>query len=108
MKNSPIVSALYIFNFLFMNISLSNWKTALLVLWVAFSFIYISWNMYEGFKINIIQNAYIAGQNDTVTKLLEQASNKECKPFNVYAGDKKADLINVSCLQKAPETSAQK
>lgn len=52
-----------------------------------------------------MQNAYMAGQNDTVNKLLEQASNKECKPFNVYAGDKKADLINVSCLQQAPKGS---
>lgn len=84
-----------------------NWKATLLTLWVVFSFLYISWNMYENFKMNVMQNAYIAGQNDTVTKLLEQASNKECKPFNVYAGDKKADLINITCLQKAPETSKE-
>lgn len=84
-----------------------NWKATLLTLWVVFSFLYISWNMYENFKMNVMQNAYIAGQNDTVTKLLEQASNKECKPFNVYAGDKKADLINIICLQKAPETSKE-
>lgn len=80
-----------------------NWKASLLTLWVVFSFLYITWNIYEGFKLNVMQNAYIAGQNDTVAKLLEHASNKECKPFNVYAGDKKADLINVSCLQKAPQ-----
>lgn len=90
-----------------MNFSKINWKATFLTLWVVFSFLYISWNMYENFKMNVMQNAYIAGQNDTVNKLIEQATNKECKPFNVYAGDKKADLINVECLQKAPEASKE-
>lgn len=84
----------------------------LLILWAVFSFLYISWNTYGAFKVNVMQNAYIAGQNDTIAKLLEQADNKECKPFNVYAGDKKADLINVACLQQAgqpaPEAAPQK
>ncbi len=57
--------------------------------------------MYSNFKNVILQNAFIAGQTDTVNRLLEQAMNKECKPFNVYSGDKKADLINIECLQKA-------
>ena len=53
-----------------------------------------------------MQNAYIAGQTDTVNKLLEQAQNKECKPFNVYVGDKKADLINVTCLQQSSKETS--
>lgn len=89
-----------------MNLSSINWKTTLLTFWVIFSFIYISYNIFDNFKNGILQNAYIAGQNDTVAKLLEQAANKECKPFNVYAGEKKADLINVFCLQKAPQAEA--
>lgn len=59
--------------------------------------------MFDNFRNGVLQNAYVAGQNDTVTKLLEQATNKDCKPFNVYAGEKKADLINVTCLQQAPK-----
>lgn len=89
-----------------MNLSKINWKAILLTLWVVFSFLYISYSIFENFKTGILQNAYIAGQTDTVNKLLEQAANKECKPFNVYAGDKKADLINVSCLQQAPKETS--
>ncbi|MDD5377209.1 MAG: hypothetical protein PHH16_03765 [Candidatus Gracilibacteria bacterium] len=91
-----------------MNFDKINWKSVLLTLWVVFSFLYISWNMYENFKMDVMQNAYIAGQTDTVNKLLDQASNKECKPFNVYVGDKKADLINVTCLQQAPQAGTPK
>ncbi|EKD44588.1 MAG: hypothetical protein ACD_71C00087G0003 [uncultured bacterium (gcode 4)] len=91
-----------------MKVPTINWKATLLTLWVIFSFAYITYNMYDNFKTNVIQNAYLAGQNDTVKALITQAENKECKPFNVYAGDKKVDLINVTCLQQAapktPET----
>ena len=89
----------------FMNFDKINWKATLLTIWVVFSFLYISWNMYENFKMSVMQNAYVAGQNDTVAKLIEQASNKECKSFNVYAGDKKVDLVNVACLQQASKES---
>jgi len=85
-----------------------NWKTALLTLWVIFSFLYISWSMYSNFKMNVIQGAYRAGQTDTVSKLIEQASDKECKSFNVFSGEKKVDLINVACLQQSPQAGAPK
>ena len=88
-----------------------NWKVTLLSLWVVFSFVYISYNIYDNFRINVIQGAYMAGQNDTVNALIKQAEDKECKPFNIYAGEKKVDLINIACLQKAPaelSTDSQK
>lgn len=82
-----------------------DWKSIILISWAALSFVYIAWGFYQDFRFTVMQNAYVAGQTDTVNKLLEQASNKECKPFNVYSGEKKADLINVSCLQQtAPAT----
>lgn len=83
-----------------------NWKTTLLTLWAVFSFVYISYNIYNNFRTQVLQNAYMTGKSDTVNALIEQASNKECKPFNVYAGEKKVDLINVSCLQQAPKESS--
>lgn len=90
-----------------MNLSTFNWKTTLLVIWAIFSVVYISYSIFDNFKNGVLQNAYITGQNNTVSSLIDQASNKECKPFNVYAGDKKVDLINVACLQQAPkDTSA--
>ena len=89
-----------------MNFSLPNWKTLALTSWVVFSFIYIAYSVFDNFKNGALQSAYVAGQNDTVSRLLEQASNTECKPFNVYAGDKKADLINIACLKQTGTDSA--
>lgn len=80
-----------------------HWKATLLTLWVIFSFVYISYSIFDNFRTKILQNAYVAGQTDTVTRLIEQASNKECKPFNVYVGEKKVDLINITCLQQTPK-----
>lgn len=82
-----------------------NWKTALLTIWVVFSFVYISYNMFDSFRNQVLQNAYMTGKADTINALIAQAQDKECKPFNVYSGDKKADLINVVCLQQAPKES---
>lgn len=62
-----------------------DWRSALLIIWVVVTFLYIANNIWHDFKIGTMQNAYIAGKTDTVNELLDQASNKECKPFNVYA-----------------------
>ncbi len=83
-----------------MSLSNISWKNVLLGFWVIFSFVYISYNIFDNFRNGVLQNAYVAGQNNTINSLIEQASNKECKPFNVYSGDKKVDLINVACLQQ--------
>ena len=82
-----------------------NWKTILLTLWVIFSFAYISYNMFDNFRNQVLQNAYMTGKAETVNALITQAENKECKPFNVYIENKKVDLINVACLQQAPKES---
>lgn len=89
-----------------MNFSAINWKIALLATWGVVSFVYICFSTYTNFVNGVLQNAYITGGNDTVINLITQASNKECKPFNVYAGDKKVDLINVACLQQTPAQGA--
>ena len=76
----------FIYNFLMiMNFPAPNWKSVALTFWVIFSFVYISYNIFDNFRNGVLQNAYVAGQNNTVASLIEQASNKECKPFNVYA-----------------------
>ena len=85
-----------------------NWKTALISLWTIFSILYISYDIWTGFKVNVMQSAYNAGRVDTVKALLDQASNKECKPFNVYMDTQKADLINVACLQQTTSTGSVK
>lgn len=80
----------------------TDWKMIILLIWAIFSFLFIAWNLYQSFKYNVMQNAYMTWQNETINKLIEQAKNKECKPFNVYSWENKVDLINLECLQKAP------
>lgn len=86
-----------------MNFDKINWKTTLLVLWAVFSFVYISYTIYANFRDQVVQGAYIAGKNDTINALIQQAENKECKPFNIFSGEKKVDLVNILCLQQAPQ-----
>lgn len=77
-----------------------------MTLWVVFSFLYISYSIFENFKTGMlqnIQNAYVQGKADTINTLIKQASDKECKPFNVFSDDKKVDLINISCLKQIPK-----
>ena len=83
-----------------MTLSTINWKIWILIIWGIFSLAYISYDTFANFKNIVLQNAYMSGQSDTIAKLMEQASNQECKPFNVFLGEKKVDLINIVCLQK--------
>lgn len=76
-------------------------KKVLLVLWIVFSIVYIAYDAYATVRYGLMQNAYQAGKADTINALISQANNKECQPFNVYSGENKADLINVSCLKQA-------
>lgn len=87
-----------------MNYSAMNWKKIALVFWVTLSTLYIAYDIFDNFKNVVLQNVYTSGQTDTIAKLIEQASNKECKPFSVYIRDNKVDLVNVACLQQLPDT----
>jgi hypothetical protein len=72
-----------------------------IAVWLVFSLLYVLSDIWTGFKVGIMENSYVAGKTDTAKALIEQAQNPDCKPFNVYVGDKKVDLINVKCVQQA-------
>ncbi|MDD2487257.1 MAG: hypothetical protein PHS92_02725 [Candidatus Gracilibacteria bacterium] len=61
--------------------------------------------MWNNFQVNVMQNSYVAGQNDTIGQIITKASDKACQPFNIYNQAGKVDLINVACLQKAPQAN---
>ncbi len=79
--------------------SLSKKQQIVIGIWLVFSVLYVIYDIWTGFKVGILENSYTAGKTDTARALIEQAENPDCKPFNVYVGSKKVDLINIRCLQ---------
>lgn len=81
-----------------------NVKKAALIAWFVVSVLYIAYDIYSDFRINFINVAYQNGATDAYTNIVTEA-NKWCSGFSVSAGDKKVDLISVSCLQQPTQTS---
>jgi hypothetical protein len=75
-----------------------SWKKAVLWSWLILATIYSLWNIWQ----NVLGAAYVAGGNNAIISVIQQASDKKCQPINLYAGDAKVDLINVACLKEAP------
>lgn len=48
--------------------------------------------------MNRLQVAYNSGSSQAVSQIIEKA--KTCEPVNLYAKDKKVNLIDVACLQQ--------
>ena len=81
----------------------------ILILWVAFSILYVGWNEWTRFKVYVMQGSYNQGVSDAVSKVIDES--KACKTFPVNVGDLKATLVNVDCLKQPgaqPDNSANK
>lgn len=81
-------------------------KKVLLWSYVTVSALFIAYSALMSFRDGLLRNAYEAGRTDTVKTLIDNATNGKCEALNVYAGEKKVDLINVECLQKTGAPSA--
>lgn len=75
--------------------------------WIIFSIGYVSYDQWTDFKINYAQKSYLSGKAETVQALMEQALNKECKPFDAYIEENKVTLINTACLQAGKDPSSE-
>ena len=84
-----------------MNYFQKNWKTIVVAVWIIFSAWYILDSMWNNFQMNVVQNSYLAWQNDTIAQIINKAADKSCQPFNIYNQSSKVNLVNVDCLQKA-------
>ena len=75
----------------------------LLVLWLVFSFGYISWSIFTNVRNKLMTQVYQQGVADTVNQLIEQAENKDCKPLSIFNKEEKKniELINTACLTKS-------
>lgn len=82
-------------------------QVAILV-WIAFSVFYVLFDIYQGFRAGMLEQAYLSGKTQTAQALMEKAEDPSCKPFNVFIGEKKVDLINVACLTQQKPTEAAK
>lgn len=81
----------------------------ILILWLAFSILYIGYNEWNRFKVAMMRQSYSRGVEDAVAKVLEESKN--CKGFPVNLGDKSATLVSVECLKQvepSPTTNDKK
>lgn len=78
----------------------SNILRIILYSWVILSIAYIGYDVWLDFKTNTINQAYLAGQGDTITQLIKEAEKPECQPINVSNNEKQIQLINVACLKQ--------
>lgn len=92
-----------------MNLNTFSQKQQLaLLVWIIFSVMYILFDIYQGFQAGMLNQAYLSGKTSTAQALIEKAEDPSCKPFNVYIGEKKVDLINVACLTQSAPTEPPK
>ena len=76
-----------------------NWKITLLSVWSIAALLYILFDIYNDIKINLIQASYQQWKTEAVAEIINQTTSK-CEPINIFVGNKKADIIDINCLQK--------
>lgn len=70
------------------------------VIWVIFATLYVGYNEYRRVQVMVAQRAYNTGMRDAVTQLIIEA--QKCQPIPVTAGEQKATLISLECLEQKP------
>lgn len=81
---------------------LQNKKVVIgLAVWGVITFLYVLADLWNGFTVNVMERSYVSGQSNAIGQIIQQAENKECKPFNVFIGERKVDLINAACVSMA-------
>lgn len=73
----------------------------ILCVWIILSVVYIGYDLWSDFRTKAINQAYLAGKNDTISQLFKEAERPECQPISVYNNEKQIQLINVTCLKQA-------
>ncbi len=81
-----------------------NKKTVALWIWILFSVAYVLFDLWNGFKVGIMDRSYQAGAGDTVRQLIERAEKSGCEPFSAYVGNQSVELVKSECLKKTGES----
>jgi len=77
----------------------------LISIWIIFSSYYIINDLYQNFKIKYAQNAYQKGVGDSVKTLITQV--EKCVKVPLYDGDKKVEVVSMTCLTQAQDKEKQ-
>lgn len=77
-----------------------NFKSLALGTYVVLSAVFILYVFAAEFRNVLLERARQAGQADAVKAVIAKATDGKCEAFNLFADDKKVDLINVECLKK--------
>ncbi|MFH1188139.1 MAG: hypothetical protein V1688_04775 [bacterium] len=81
-----------------------------LAAWIIFSALYIANDQWQDFQTVQMKQAYQQGVSDSVRALITESA--KCAPVPLYDGDKKTEVVGVSCLStdqnSANKNSAEK
>lgn len=69
--------------------------------YIVISLVYIFFTLWTNFKTNVMERSFNNGYAASVRQIMEEASKPECQPFTVFEGEKRIELVNIGCLQKA-------
>jgi len=67
----------------------------ILILWIVFSVVYISYD----FIVGMLARAYQQGQIDLINALIEEA--KRCEPIPIFSNEQRIEVIAIDCLVEA-------
>lgn len=73
----------------------------ILVAWIIFSAIYIARDKWQDLQTIQMKQAYQKGVSDIVRAVITESS--KCAPISLKDGDKKIDIIAVSCVSENNE-----
>ncbi len=71
-----------------------------LIVWVAFSVLYVGYTQYQYFTKVVASSAYQHGLSEAVMQVIQQA--QKCDPFQVQIDGRGVYLLNADCVKNQP------
>jgi hypothetical protein len=90
-----------------MTITRQDVMKTVLIVWFVATTGYVAFDLYAGYKIRGMQQAYKDGYATSVDDLIKKTEGSQCQPFEVQKDGKKTQLINAQCLQQQGQQSGQ-
>lgn len=90
-----------------MTINKQDVMKTVMIIWFVGATLYVAYDLYAGYKIRGMQQAYQTGYAASVDDLIKKAEDSQCQPFEVQKDGKKIQLVNGQCLQQQGQQSGQ-
>lgn len=78
----------------------------ILTVWFIVATIYVGYDIWNDYKIIGVQKAYNQGIEDMTVKVIDEIGKTGCDPVDVYAGEKKTQIVNAQCLPPKEDATA--